>query len=261
MVISHFFFRLYARTSRTYVAMLFLLGACVAANASASTLLIWPVYPLIESDQNSTALWVENRGNQSVFIQLRVFAWEQRDNQDLTLEQNNIVGSPPMVEIDPGERQLIRLVAQHTTPANTEQAWRVLLDEIPTQTSPNSGSAMRAAINVQMRYSLPLFSYGKGLSSEAAKTTAATQLRWQVKVIEGQPHLVITNLGPTHARLSDVQSVRHEQAQHIQEGLLGYVLAHSERHWPLATTPSFSSLQARVNGGELTSLEKANDHP
>src|SRR5690625_7331599 len=138
MVISHFFSRLYARTALAYIPILFLLGAYFTASASASTLLIWPVYPLIESDQNSTALWVENRGNQSVFIQLRVFAWEQRDNQDLTIEQNNIVGSPPMVEIEPGARQLIRIVTKHTTPEYTDTDWRALLDDQPNMTSPIS---------------------------------------------------------------------------------------------------------------------------
>ena len=45
---------------------------------AASSVLVWPVYQIIESDQNGSALWLENRGAEPVSLQVRVLAWGRR---------------------------------------------------------------------------------------------------------------------------------------------------------------------------------------
>lgn len=50
-----------------------LLVALAAGGALAqSSLMIWPLDPVIEHDQRASALWLENRGSQPVSLQIRV---------------------------------------------------------------------------------------------------------------------------------------------------------------------------------------------
>ncbi|CAH0182664.1 hypothetical protein SRABI106_01136 [Rahnella aquatilis] len=72
-----------------------LLGAflsCVNAQA-ASSVLVWPVYQIIESDQNGSALWLENRGAEPVSLQVRVLAWKQENFNEKYADQTNVVAT------------------------------------------------------------------------------------------------------------------------------------------------------------------------
>lgn len=44
-------------------AMVFLLSGFGSSCFAASSILVWPIYQVIESDENSSALWLENKGN------------------------------------------------------------------------------------------------------------------------------------------------------------------------------------------------------
>jgi len=50
------------------------LGVAQSALA-ASSILIWPIDPVLEADQQASALWLENRGDTPANLQVRVFAW------------------------------------------------------------------------------------------------------------------------------------------------------------------------------------------
>ena len=43
----------------------------------ARSVLIWPIDPVLEADQQASALWLENRGTETANLQIRVFAWSQ----------------------------------------------------------------------------------------------------------------------------------------------------------------------------------------
>ena len=58
----------------------FRLGALCTAGfgQAASSVLIWPIDPVLEADQQASALWLENRGTETANLQIRVFAWSQK---------------------------------------------------------------------------------------------------------------------------------------------------------------------------------------
>ncbi len=70
------------------------------------------------------------------------------------------------MRIEPGQKQLVRLIKQIPPAAGQEMAYRVVLDEIPT---PRAVGDNQAGLNFQMRYSVPLFVYGNGLVRDNAK--------------------------------------------------------------------------------------------
>lgn len=54
-----------------------LIGALWLASlpaGAATSVLIWPIDPVLEADQKAGALWLENRGTAPANLQVRVFA-------------------------------------------------------------------------------------------------------------------------------------------------------------------------------------------
>ncbi|WP_110685158.1 fimbrial biogenesis chaperone [Salinicola aestuarinus] len=221
--------------------------------ASAASLLLWPVHPVFEADEPAAALWVENRSEEKVWLQVRVVGWEQREGENRYPSQLGVVASPPMMEIGSGERHLIRLVRESPTPAGKEEAWRIILDEIPMLESDGTDGQRRAGVNLQMRYSLPLFSHGEGLADHDG---SGTDLRWRIVEADGQTQLEVTNRGERHARLTAVAGHGPNGSTIVAEGLLGYVLAGGSQRWPLSGPVSFDSVTAKLNGHSPVTLPR-----
>jgi hypothetical protein len=58
--------------------------------------------------------------------------------------------------LEPGQKQLVRLIRQSAPPAGVEQAYRVVLDEIPTPRSPGENHHRRAGDHLLLRLILLL---------------------------------------------------------------------------------------------------------
>lgn len=236
------------------IATLFLLLA-FQAHASVS-ILIWPVDPVIEHDERATALWLENRGDKPAQMQLRVFAWRQADGENVYETQSGIVGSPPMIRIAPGQKQLIRLTRTLDLPAGAERAYRVVVDEIPIPDPAGESEKASVGIKFQMRYSIPLFVYGEGIWTKerhdrkrGPSTAAQPVLSWRAVTHAGRPFVEIRNTGPVHARLTEVAFRHGGGTMRVADGLLGYVLPGSSARWPLPEGVSArGELIAKING-------------
>lgn len=245
------------RAMRCGLLALALLGA-VRVQA-ASSVLIWPIDPVLEADQQASALWLENRGNETANLQIRVFAWSQSNFDDQYQNQRDVIGSPPVARIEPGQKQLVRLTRTRDVPPGQELAYRIIIDEIPAAKPPAGSPAdgkTAAAIQFQMRYSVPLFAYGPGLWSKDdparqrdPKGAGLPDLSWRKVNEGGRTFIEIRNRGAVHARLTDVIARQGGQAKPVVEGLMGYVLPGASMRWPVPDAlASTQELQARING-------------
>ncbi|MGE7956055.1 fimbrial biogenesis chaperone [Pseudomonas sp. NPDC089530] len=249
-------------TSRSWAAVrcavlaMALLGTVKAG--AASSVLIWPIDPVLEADQQASALWLENRGTETANLQVRVFAWSQSGFEDQYQNQRDVIGSPPVAKIAPGQRQLVRLTRTRDIPPGQELAYRIIIDEIPSPQPPTveAGGKTAAAIRFQMRYSVPLFAYGAGLWSKEdstrqrdPKSAGVPELSWRKVAVDGRNYVEVRNQGAVHARLTDVGFKQAGQTRPLVEGLLGYVLPGAIMRWPLPAAPAAdAALQVRVNG-------------
>ncbi|CNK95311.1 fimbrial biogenesis chaperone [Yersinia kristensenii] len=239
----------------TSLASIVLFATALASSPlnAASSVLIWPIDPVINSDEKATALWLENKDSQPVYMQIRVLGWQQKAGQEDYSNQSAIIASPPVATILPGKRQLIRLIKNTSVPAGQEQAFRVLIDEIPRK-DPNEDAPMPSlamGLKFQMRYSIPLFIYGAGLKSEDANNPATFfPLNLSYKLIQdnGKSWLAIRNQGQTHARISRVSLYN----KNINSGLMGYVLPGNEMRF---------QVPASASGGQLTALVNSHSKP
>ena len=237
------------------VAALLMMG--MSHVQAASSVLIWPIDPVLEADQQASALWLENRGNETANLQIRVFGWSQNGFQEQYQNQRDVIGSPPVAKIEPGQKQLVRLTRTKDVPPGQELAYRIIIDEIPSAQPPVAdGGKTAAAIRFQMRYSVPLFAYGAGLWSKEDSTRARDpkgiglpQLSWRTVAVDGKPYVEVRNQGAVHARLTDVAIKQGGQSKPLAEGLLGYVLPGAVMRWPAPSgLAGDSALQVRVNG-------------
>lgn len=224
--------------------LFFLLTLVVLPHAqAANSVMIWPIDPAISPEDKASELWLENRGDTTTLMQVRIFAWQQTDKQEQYQTQQQVAASPPLVRIEPGQKQLVRLIKQIPPAAGKEMAYRVVLDEIPT---PRSVGDNQAGLNFQMRYSVPLFVYGDGVNRD----NTHPDLSWQVVNSGGERYLQVTNRGNGHARLSNLNI----GGRKLGNGLFGYVLANSSNRWPLKSAVS-GVLTAEMNKGQWRSAE------
>jgi fimbrial chaperone protein len=214
-----------------------ILSLLAAPVHAAGAVLVWPVNPVIEPDARAAALWLENRGTQPILLQLRIFSWSQVDGGNIYAAQNEIVGTPPMIEIASGARQLVRLTRTVDVLNGEEYAYRVIVDEIPR--SRGADDPAGAGVQFQLRYSIPLFVYGEGIRTPRAAARGrgapadAPILAWRTVMHDGQPHLEVENRGRIHARLTRAELQEGGVAVNMADGLLGYVLAGAKMRWPL----------------------------
>lgn len=229
---------------RTF-ALTALLTATSLAQAHAAAVVLWPVDPTIAAGQTATALWVENRGAQPVTLQVRSLGWSQAGNEDQYARQDEVVTSPPIANVAPGERQLIRVIRRDAGTAPAEHSYRLLIDELPPPVDPTKPAAASAQLSVQMRYSIPLFTYDGAIA-------ATPTLLAHTVVIDGKRYAEIRNVGQRHARLINLRIQNGARDFTVTAGLLGYVLAGSTMRWPLPEGAPNGNIVVNANGTDTT---------
>lgn len=219
-----------------HLCLVSVLGVTAAATsqAQAATILLWPIDPWLSAETKATELWIQNQGNSATTMQVRIVRWKQEEGFERYTAQQDVVASPPIVTIGKGSKQLIRLIKQGSVPMGVEQAYRIIVDEIP---QPDAKAEPTIGLKLQMRYSIPLFVYGQGIPTikEGAHhaLVESKNLSWRVTQEAGDPALEVRNQGDVHVRLSQVTLDQGGQKRTVADGLLGYVLPGSTRSWPI----------------------------
>lgn len=229
-----------------YPRALALLACCafpaMAIAQSGASLLIWPLNPTIKASESATALWLENAGSQPLTLQVRSFAWAQPDGEDAYAPQQDVIATPPVVTLPPKGKQLIRITRLAPPPRQAEQAYRLIVDEVPVERTPQESQEIVTGVQFRLRYSLPLFTYGAGMlpTAEAVSATAANKekypaphLVWTVTKDGKQRIIEIENRGNGHARLTQSSLATALGDVELTGGLMGYVLAGSRLRYPL----------------------------
>lgn len=223
----------------------------VASTASASGLQVAPTGLEFASAAGAQALWLTNTGDAVLRAQVRAFDWTQVDGADRLEPTQALVASPPMLELEPGERQLVRVI-RTAAPATTgvERAYRLLVDELPE-------SAQQSGVQYVLRYSVPVFVEGS-----APPAAAAPALNWSVRSEAGSLVVEAGNRGTRHAQLAGVELLPADSAPvALVPGLLGYVLGGSTMRWSVDAPSAVAATRVRIQvDGESVELPLAS-HP
>ncbi len=214
----------------------------------ASGLQVAPVsLTFLPNSSSAQGIWLTNTGQKPLPAQVRVFHWTQQGGEDVLTTTQDLAISPPMLNLAPGAKQLIRVirVGAKASPSTREDAFRLLIDELP-QPMANQQSGVQYV----MRYSIPVFVSPAG---SANVKLAAASLQWSLTFEAGKPVLGVQNTGTVHAQLSEATlNVPNKPPLVLSKGLLGYALPGMARQWQLpgSAVPLSGevTLSVRING-------------
>lgn len=219
--------------------------------AVASGLQVSPISLSLQARESASGLTLSNSGNDKVQAQVRVYQWSQNSEGEQLTPSRGLLASPPMIEIDPEERQLIRIIRAKAPPQGTgavEDAYRVLVNEIPIK-SDNQKTGLQFALS----YSLPVFVQPVGVTKTSPQLQWSTHLQPDGKEIK----LRVSNRGNGHAQLAGLSFTDTAgKSTVINPGLLGYVLPGATMNWTLNVAPSVltsgGKFKVMMNGTQTT---------
>lgn len=213
--------------------------AC-AGNAISASLQVAPTTLTLQARQTADGLWLSNSGDAPVQVQLRVFRWTQADGKDVLETTRDLVVSPPIQTLPPGEQQLVRVIRTQPVPPVAETSYRVIVDELPVDQDAQPG------LRFVLRYSIPIFV----VPESAAKPGAVLSTRL-VTLDDGNAAIQVSNSGTQHAQLADLGFIGPSgERETVIAGLVGYVLPGQTMRWPLPSSVSRfadGTFKARIN--------------
>lgn len=185
---------------------------CSGAFATAASLQVSPVNLNVDAPASATAITLRNSGDQAFTAQVRVFRWVQQGGQNLLEPTDAVVASPPAMQLAPQQSYTVRIVRTAKTAPAAEEAYRVVVDELPPP------SHKTRAVTMVARHVIPAFFTPRGASG--------ADLHWSVVRSGKGIALRGANNGDTYLRLSNA-SLRGSSGGKvvISPGLAGYVLA------------------------------------
>src|SRR5690606_12520072 len=112
-----------------------------AGRVAAIGLQVAPISLDLAAGSAAEGLWLSNTGDAPLTAQVRVFRWTQADGEETLEPSRGLVISPPMLQLDAGARQLVRVIRTGAPPAagHAEDAYRVVVNEVPTDAGDGAG--------------------------------------------------------------------------------------------------------------------------
>lgn len=219
--------------------------------AMASGLQVSPISLSLQAKQNASGLTLSNTGVNAVHAQVRVYQWSQDEKGDQLTTSRGLLASPPMIELQPGEKQLIRIIRASAPPSGVgavESSYRLSIDELPIKSA-----EQKSGLQFALSYSLPVFVNPVGIT----KTTPRLQWSYSLQPDGEQINLRVSNSGNGHAQLADLSIIDDAgDSIDLHQGLLGYVLPGATMNWTLKTLPSSMKTSGKfkvmINGTQTT---------
>jgi fimbrial chaperone protein len=216
--------------------------SATSAVAYASSLQVTPVNIEVPAPGAASTVTLNNAGNESINAQIRIFKWVQKDGKDELIPTRDVVASPPAVKLVAGKKSVIRIVRTSKAPSAAEEAYRLVIDEVPKPPKPGS-----AGVGFAVRHSVPVF---------FSKSGADIELSWKASVVKGQLVLTASNSGGRRVRLASLRVVNAGKTINVGHGLAGYVLGQSSRIWAVK-----SGAKSIAPGGTITILAQGDYGP
>lgn len=216
-------------------------GSLLALPSAAATLQVYPVNIGFCAGETAQAVYVKNTGSAAIGAQIRAYAWHQQNNEEMLRETGDLAVSPPMTNIPAGRQQLIRVIVPAPLTGGDERAYRLVVDELPGA----SNMAPKDGVRFLLRYSIPVF------VNCNAQPPNPQDLVFSLDRSAHPVMLRVRNNGAQHIKLGNLTLLSGGKRQVMSQGLLGYVLPHSEKEWPLPHgISSASSLSLNLNDNE-----------
>jgi fimbrial chaperone protein len=157
--------------------------------AMAGTFNITPVKVDLTKNSSIAVIQVRNAGTAATTIQLHTLRWTQVDGEDKLQPTREIIATPQIFIIKAGATQLIRIGMLGKPNSTIENAYRLLMEEIPFAPEPGF-----KGLQVALKISIPIF------VQPESKISQELDFSW-TEAPDNQSRLVIVNHGSAHAQI------------------------------------------------------------
>jgi fimbrial chaperone protein len=204
-----------------------------AGAAGAAALQVAPVLLDIPAPGATSTVTLRNEGPRPLNAQIRVFRWTQENGQDKLEPVTDVVASPPSASLASRTDYAVRIVRLNRAPAAREEAYRLVVDELPDASRERNGT-----IAVVLRHSIPVF---------FAPTDAETaRVTWKAKIVGAKLVLQATNTGGRRLRLAAMKVSDGKTTVNFGDGLVGYSLSGTTMTWERPIPAGFSASAIRI---------------
>ena len=195
------------------------LAACLfSAATSAGSFNVAPIRIDLPAARRAASIEVQNTGEAAAQLQVERFLWKRDNGGEDDLEPTeDFVVTPPIFTLQPGQRQIVRVLMQVPPDLRREGTFRLILQETPLGDPPPN------TVATLLRISLPLFVTPPGAKAEIA---------WRLVRDGGALQLEADNRGAAHAFISQVKTVDGTPLK-----VDGYLLPGEQRRWAVDSAP------------------------
>jgi fimbrial chaperone protein len=199
----------------------------------ASSFSVNPVRVELSPGKLNSVIRISNASDESVMIQASVLSWATDGKKDLYAPVDDILLNPPVFSIPAHATQALRLGLRKPNGALDEQAYRLILAEVP-KALPAGFYGLRTIV----RISLPIF---------IKPAVATPQLSWEAKR-EADGTLIVTavNHGSAHLQIRGLDLVSGQSPEHCKKVLNDYLLPGQKHEWKFDEPPLRGSLQINL---------------
>ncbi len=232
---------------RAIAATLLAMGVLAAAStAAASTLSVAPIRIELSSKQRTAVLTVRNQEDAPVVVQVRPTAWSQHDGHDQLDDTHDLLVTPPIFTVPPRGVQVLRIALLREPDPSSELPYRLVLNEIPPATPPET-----TGLRVALRITLPVF--------VAPRAHATADLAWSHRWLpDGTLEVEAQNHGTAHLQILDFDVQRDRAAKaELHADQSHYLLPNTAAHWQLHPGSSLAHgstivLRGHSDAGDFT---------
>jgi fimbrial chaperone protein len=190
-------------------------GDCFAGGLKISQ-----IYLELSGSKMLDAITLENSGRNTIALHIQAKAWSHPDGVTQLDKTRDVLVNPAIFELGPGESQILRLGLQ-IKPTDQELPFRLVIQEVPS-----TQSGFPRQIKTMLRVTLPLF--------VAPAVEGKPELLWTLEKGEkGHLYARVTNLGNTHAEVSNINIAQQSGISIKKVGPNTYVLPGQYRQWEL----------------------------
>src|SRR5438270_3421697 len=106
-------------------------GLLCCSAAHGATLQVGPALIEVLAPGAASTLTLRNNGEKPINVQVRVFRWSEENGQERLEATDDVIASPPAVTLAPKVDYVARVVRVSKQPPVGEEAYRLLVDELP----------------------------------------------------------------------------------------------------------------------------------
>ncbi|MGC4367405.1 fimbrial biogenesis chaperone [Hydrogenophaga sp. R2] len=167
-----------------------------------------PVRIYMKPRDRAVAITLTNEGDTAVALQADVFAWSQTaDGTDQLVLSEDLILSPPIIRLEAGARQVVRLALLRPADMSQQLTYRLIVREVPEITQPKQQGIQ---LPIALALSMPVF-----ITPPPARREVACEL---VRGEAGAPGVSCANTGTAYAQIREVRLHRNDQTLARSEG-------------------------------------------